>query len=301
MCKQRYFDGYLIVDWSASTVANSGKDSIWWCHMAWDDDTLVMCDVQNPLTRLDAYQQMFSLLASYVESNKRVLVGFDFAYGYPAGFSQSLLPGKPASWLSVWEYFEQHIEDDRLNHNNRFEVASRINADISGDIAPFWGCPAKKQTTTLSMRKPAGALQGGLPEFRIAERNNATHSVWKLSYPGAVGSQVMMGLPYLYRLRYHPALVTHSKIWPFETGLQTLNADQLHDINIIHAEIYPSLIKVTPKAYEIKDEVQVKALAGFFADLDHQGNLVNLFAGNKRLSAEERVIVESEEGWILGV
>ena len=42
-------------------------------------------------------------LRQFVAGGERVLVGFDFPYGYPAGFAAALdLTGPP--WLAVWRY-----------------------------------------------------------------------------------------------------------------------------------------------------------------------------------------------------
>lgn len=295
------FDAYLIVDWSANNAPKTGKDSIWWCHMAWKAGSPVVADVQNPATRLEAFQQIKSILLTYKDTGQRVLVGFDFAYGYPAGFAEAIAGDDSSSWFAVWRYLHAHIRDDARNANNRFEVAANINQLITGVAAPFWGCPAKQQRMTLSMRKPVGALATRFREFRLAEEGNSTKSVWQLSYPGAVGSQALMGIPYVYALRTNAELEAISCIWPFETGLKPLGTDDLHEHRIIHAEVYPSLVKVSAAEGEIKDKLQVMALAEYFAELDRQNQLGPLFAGGRALTEQQRQLVETEEGWILGV
>ncbi|MGD9000804.1 MAG: hypothetical protein PVF75_10340, partial [Granulosicoccaceae bacterium] len=270
-------------------------------HMAWDDDTLVIADIRNPSTRQQAYDQIRMVLAGYATSEQRVLVGFDFAYGYPQGFARAVVPQGSQPWRDVWAYLHGVIQDDQRNRNNRFEVGSRLNAQLTGGAAPFWGCPKNEQTAQLSMRKPRGTGADIFSEFRLVEQANHAHSVWKLSYPGAVGSQVLMGLPYLYALITEPDLQYVSKVWPFDTGLKILGEADLAGVHILHAEIYPSLVPVTPRDGEIKDELQVRALAQYIADQDYQGCLARLFAGRRPLSDDERVTVETEEGWILGI
>lgn len=295
------FNAYLIVDWSANKTPKTGKDSIWWCHLQWDDGTLLLADVQNPATRHEAFAQIRNVLSGYRHADKRILVGFDFAYGYPAGFAQAIAPGESPPWLAVWRQLSRHIEDSPVNANNRFALAADLNRQLTGAAAPFWGCPENQQSDSLCMRKPKGEQANHFAEFRLAERDNTAHSVWKLNYPGSVGSQVLMGLPYLYRLRTDPELAEVSRVWPFETGLKALQPADLTGIHILHAEIYPSLVAVYPKAGEIKDKQQVIALAEYFAELDYQSQLASLFAGRRNISAEERSIVEAEEGWILGI
>jgi len=63
---------------------------------------------------------------------------------------------------------------------------------------------------------------------------------------------------------------------------------------VIHAEIYPSLIKASPRPGEARDSAQVRTLAEHFALRDRSGDLAADFAAP---DAE----VWREEGWILGV
>jgi len=63
---------------------------------------------------------------------------------------------------------------------------------------------------------------------------------------------------------------------------------------IIHAEIWPSLIKVLPVAGQVKDQTQVVRLAEELRDRDRMDSLRELFAVGGAWRA-------AEEGWILGV
>jgi hypothetical protein len=293
------FDAYLIIDWSANNCPKTGRDSIWWCHRTRVSGSEVT--VQNPATRREAFAQIKAILHGYRRSGWRILVGFDFAYAYPAGFAQALLPGKSPPWLALWRYLSAHIEDGPHNANNRYAVAARMNAQVSAGAAPFWGCPDNRQATTLCMRKPTGEQARLFSEFRLAELGNSAHSVWKLAYPGAVGSQVLMGLPYVHALRTDPVLAGVSRVWPFETGLRPLHKADLADIHILHAEVYPSLVPISPDPGEIKDRCQVMALAEHLGTLDDEDRLGLLFGGRRSLTHKERQVVEAEEGWILGI
>ena len=293
----KIFDGYLVVDWSANARPKTGKDSIWWCHLV----SGVGEETQNPATRQAAFSQIRSILLDYKSSHRRLLVGMDFSYGYPQGFAHRLQPSVKPRWKSVWQYLHEHISDHEDNRNNRFPVATAINRQLSNGHRPFWGCPKALQSQYLSMKKPHKEHESMFNEYRIVEQDSAAQSVWKLLYAGSVGSQVLMGIPYLYRLLFDEELEAVSRVWPFQTGLKPLNSSDLDGINVIHAEVYPSLVKSRAAAGEIKDRLQVQALADHFARLDEQGRLHRLFAGRRTLTSEERDIVEQEEGWILGM
>jgi membrane carboxypeptidase/penicillin-binding protein PbpC len=61
------------------------------------------------------------------------------------------------------------------------------------------------------------------------------------------------------------------------------------------------LLRSSPGTGENRDEVQVRNLAEHFAGLDEKGELTNLFDRPAEITDDDRRIVESEEGWILGI
>jgi hypothetical protein len=67
------------------------------------------------------------------------------------------------------------------------------------------------------------------------------------------------------------------------------------------AEIYPSLVKISPEKGEVPDEAQVRQIARHYADLDEKSALGAIFSTGKSLSPEQIGIITGEEGWILGV
>ena len=81
-----YFDRYITVDWSANSKPKGGKDSIWVCTHAADGES----STANPRTRREAETVVREQLLRAVRMRQRVLVGFDFPYGYPAGFADAL-------------------------------------------------------------------------------------------------------------------------------------------------------------------------------------------------------------------
>src|SRR5216683_690141 len=129
------FDTFVMVDWSAATVPRTGRDSIWICWRDATGERLV-----NPATRHAAKSLLSDWLTTAMSQNARVLIGFDFPFGYPAGFAARLgLSGLP--WRAVWDEIARLLHDDEHNANNRFDVADGLNQRVSGGLFPFWGCP----------------------------------------------------------------------------------------------------------------------------------------------------------------
>jgi hypothetical protein len=231
--------------------------------------------------------------------DERILVGLDFPYGYPAGFAAALgLTG--TLWKATWEHLACQIEDDARNVSNRFEVAAAINSRLGGD-APFWGRPAHLALPSLPAKKDVvyrGAQRStGLSEWRQVERclheSGATpQSVWKLAYAGSVGSQTLVGLPVLHRLRNHETLRGVSRVWPFEIDKPDLPVGVPA---VIHAEIWPSIVPFGHQEGSCKDEQQVRAVVECWRELDRENQLGTWFT----TPDEDRV--RCEEGWVLGV
>lgn len=291
------FDAYLIVDWSAGSHPKTGPDSIWYClvRRAAAGGLAVMAQ-ENPPTRVQAIHEIRDILRTMAREYQRVLVGFDFPYGYPGGFARALGLTDGPPWQAVWRELASGIVDSRDNRNNRFEVAGKLNCRISGNCYPFWGCPENRISATIT---PTKGPSGHLSERRISDVGNM-QPVWKLYGNGSVGSQALLGIPHVAALRNDPVLAPVSQVWPFETGLQPLPPNEERDYLILHAEIYPSQLRHEPEPGEVKDAAQVRTLATHFAELDSCEQLAGLFAGPDNLTPEERQRVEQEEGWTLG-
>ena len=294
----RLFDHYIMVDWSAASVPTTGKDSIWIAELG---ARTGRCRFNNPPTRDEAMRVLERRLALLVSSGERALLGFDFSLGYPAGTAKALgLEGKP--WRAMHDYLSRHINDAGDNGNNRFDVAARINAVISGGAEPFWGVTSKRHVSrSLSPKKPNIT---SLPELRVVEQYlrdqklGAPKSVWQLAYIGSVGSQSLMGIPRISALRDR---FPQSKLWPFETGFKALSETDLQHPPIIIAEIYPSLVKPRAKKGETLDKAQVRAIARHYWEMDKSGRLGAAFAPPSGFNAEILSNINKEEGWILGI
>ena len=292
------FGSYLMVDWSARSIPQKGRNSIWYCLLQRGQDAVP----RNAATRRSAMAEIRELLLGNVAHGITTLVGFDFAYGFPKGFAAALsLRGEP--WLAAWREISRRIQDQDDNSNNRFEVASDLNAVLSGGAFPFWGCPSRFEKSTLWPRRQRQHCEKDLPEYRITDRwLRGPQPVWKLSYAGSVGSQTLLGIPHLMSLRYDDQLSPVSRVWPFEIGLRPPQQRSARKCLIVHAEIYPSIVPAqVPSRGEVKDATQVRSAADYFADLDKAGKLATFFAGPMSLTNEQRSQIESDEGWILGV
>jgi len=277
------FDRYIAVDWSANNRPKAGKDSIWIADSATDS--------VNPLTRHEAMTIIADRLLVARAANERVMIGFDFVFGYPQGAAE-VITGS-ADWRALWAHLAAAVIDNPDNNSNRFHVAAGINARLA---APhYWGHPHQHRYDNLNPRRPAAYAT--IPERRRAEILARTaQPVWKLTGAGAVGSQSMLGIARLEALRHHPALGPDIAIWPFETAF----ADVL-DRPITIVEIYPSLFLLDDPAITPKDRAQVETCIRRFAALDSVGELRPFLSAPASLSLAERNILLREEGWIAGI
>ncbi len=289
------FDCYLMVDWSAANKPKWGEDAVWYCFC---DRAADAPKIENPETRRKASDKIAEILHQAVEQQKAVLVGFDFAFGYPAGFSTALGLISKHPWRAIWDELGKTVIDDDKNRSNRFEVAGSFNCKISGQPFPFWGRPETLTSHWIPQKR--GRLH--LAEFRVTDqRAKGAQPVWKLFGNGAVGSMSLVGIPCVARLRDDEKLSQHSTIRPFETGLSRLPARNQRKWLILYAEIFPSMFKATVGRGEIKDEAQVRGLVRLLKDEDEKGRLGEWFAGPKDLDKKDKRKIVSEEGGILGV
>ena len=76
------FDAYIMTDWSGgSRRRKNRRDAIWIAHGDMERD---LPQTQSPSSRTEAIELIRSLLHEWVTNRSRVLVCFDFAYGYPS-------------------------------------------------------------------------------------------------------------------------------------------------------------------------------------------------------------------------
>lgn len=268
------FDRFLMVDWSGGNDAGPRprKDAIWIGENGPEGQAAPLYQ----RNRIVAEETLAARIKTALSTGERLCIGFDFPFGYPAGFAAALT-GR-ADPMAVWGWLEQRISD-APGQNNRFDVAARINLSLAGGRGPFWGNALKRDIAGLPRTK--AGYRNPFPDRRVIEtRAKGAFTCWQLSGAGAVGSQVLMGLPVLERLRQRFA--GQVAVWPF---------DPL-DRPIVFVEIWPSLIndavKAATGAGDIRDAVQVRLLAGALKGL------------MPRRLGEMLKVDAPEEGWILG-
>ena len=197
------FETHIVVDWSARSKpspARPSRDSIWWAAVREG----CALEPRYERTRHDAVENLTAFIAGELDAERRVLAGFDFPFGYPAGVA-ARLTGR-ASATTLWNWLAERIEDSDGNANNRFAVAQEMNRCWPG-LGPFWGRPAGWEYPGIPTRqKDLTCRDGHPPERRIADlRASEAKTVWQSAYAGSVGSQVLVGLPALKRLLTGPA------------------------------------------------------------------------------------------------
>lgn len=231
-----------------------------------------------------------------------MLVGFDFAFGYPAGFANAL-GLTPAAGQAVWkalhEHFASSVMDSPQNAHNRDAFADECNRKI-GAPGPFWGCTTAAITPSLTQQRigifqfPHHNLEEWRATDRAAQSRVTTQSVWKLNSGVSVGGQTILGIKYLDRL----ARAVDGHRWPFEGWTAPIEPA------IWFAEIFPSLVQYPEWADEYKrrrDRTQVQSCVRRAAERDALGKLKGDFGKPGSLDAATLARVEAEEGWILWV
>ena len=307
----RLFDVYLAVDWSARSVPSPAKpvrDAIWVGEkMATDLSDPTITGETYWRTRATCFTHLQKRLQYHASKGRKVLVGFDFAFGYPEGYVAALGlddRSQPA-WRSLWHELTRLIEDQTDNANNRFTVAAELNARCSETSGPLWGCPVGLAIPNLSPTSPGYPFvtkQGiSLERLRWADKRiSGVQPGWKLMGIGSVGSQSLLGIPVVNRLLDDPVLAAVSYVWPFETGFTTQSLPQARPL-IVYAEIWPGIVQnQLDPAITIRDQAQVKAVVDWVANLDQQHQLSPLFETPSNLSEEAIKAAIKEEGWILG-
>ena len=263
------FDRVIVADWSAAGSPSAARPSAnaIWLGSADDKGTrTVYCR-----TRAEAEARIGAEIA---ENRGKLLIGFDFPMGYPAGFA-ARLTGEPTA-RAVWRWLAAALRDGPDNRNDRFATAARMNLLLGGP-GPFWGRPQGLELPALPATKAVDYAALGLAERRQVEALvPRAQPVWKLYTTGAAGSQALMGLPAIHRLAALPGVA----VWPFAAAERA---------SVVLAEVYPSLLAraVAADGAPVRDEAQVRLLARALSRAD----LAPLLA----VPGEAR-----EEGWILG-
>lgn len=233
------FDTVIVVDWSARSAPappRPVRDAIWWC-------------VHGRPPRYERTRQEFEDQFTQVlfETKGRIFAGFDFAFSYPQWFLRALR----LDWRGLWALLEREIDDGPAS-NNRFAVAASLNRRATGEAAPFWGAPV--EFAFLKRHKPRSRAFGAELRDCEAALRPKPRSGFQLWGAGSVGSQTLLGIPVLERLRRR--FGDELAVWPFEA----------RQARIVLAEVYPSCLpKALWSGHPIPDREQVRHLAAAFA------------------------------------
>jgi len=242
--------------------------------------SVVRVEVEEPplylRNRMDAEQAIRDLIDTELAAGRRLCIGFDFPFGYPEGFARAVT-GRDDP-LVLWDWLEVRFEDTS-KANNRFDLAASINAMFPG-TGPFWFNALRRDIPGLTRKDTRDGH--GMAERRACEiQAKGAFTCWQLGGAGAVGGQILTGLPVLARLRRrYPQDIA---VWPF----QPLTPP------VALIEIWPGLINPAVKRAEatggIRDAHQVQLLARALSRLapDELTRLLTVDA--------------PEEGWIMGL
>ena len=267
-----------MVDWSGASVPVRGPDSIWIAHGRKNGGGLEIHEPLNAPTRALAVAHLAAVIDTHIAAGERVLVGFDFAFGYPAGFARALrLRGTAPAWRRTWAALAELITDRDDNANNRFVVAATLNRRLGRRPGPFWNCPARAVSAALTATRPAfpyrarPALQ--LSEYREADRRlrasgRFVQSVWKLYTTGSVGSQTLLGIPRVATLRFDARRAAVSRVWPFE-----VTAPGRQRPFVLHVEIWPGMVPLERTLHPVKDAAQALTMVRSLGARDAAGEL----------------------------
>jgi molybdopterin molybdotransferase len=273
------FDTFIVVDWSGGNDRGPTpkKDAIWAAvhrkgHTAEPEYFRNRAVVEGWLAEVVEAEAI---------AGRRVLAGFDFPFGYPAGFA-SAVTGSPDP-LVLWDWYASRLLDTPRK-NNRFHLAGQINAGFP-EPGPFWFNGGRVDIPDLP-RKGRDVGDLGKQKRRCEQRAKGAFTCWQMGGAGAVGSQAMTGMAALSRLR--AALPGVTAVWPFEAL----------DRPVALVEVWPSLyateIRAARRSGEVQDAAQVRYLAGRLAQMQAEGTLqptLDAVPDSARL----------DEGWIFGV
>ena len=293
------FDHFFAIDWSARNGPSPAKPT---ANAIWVGEATATGRART------TYFRTRHACHAYLERRllrlrkQRVLVGWDFNFGYPKGLAKALrLRDKPA-WRAVWDFISDRIHDDDRNHNDRFRVGALLNERIQAPSGPFWGVPTGQSGIFLGSKcdfdYPVPTKKGFLPERRYVETlNRRLQPAWKLAYAGSVGSQALLGIPRVRALRDQEQLRDVSRVWPFETEDLRRSAGAV----IVHAEVYPSLLTVPRRKGRILDRDQVKAYVRWLQQAQAAGTLPGYLERPWGDDAGLHKRVTKHEGWVLGM
>ncbi len=267
------YDSVAIVDWNAGndTGPTPRKDAIW-ATVATREYGETPVYLRN---RVLAFDWLTALIEREMTAGRKLLIGFDFPFGYPGSFAAAITT---SLWpMKLWDFYAEALEDTPKG-NNRFDLAGELNARFPG-VGPFWFNALKRDIPHLPRTRKERTNDHGQKERRVTESKlKGTFTVWQMGGAGSVGGQTMTGMAALSRLR--AAFPGKIAVFPFDP----------FPAPVTFAEVWPTLVDPAVRQSDdpIRDSAQVRMLAQAFARLPSE-------TFSRMLSVDAPV-----EGWILG-
>lgn len=294
---------FIAIDWSAKSglsPAKPSKDALWASKSVLHEEEPQSTYFRS---RAECVQYVKEEIQDAKKSGERVLIGFDFAFGYPSGYAKAL--GIKGGWRNFISHLSELIRDEE-NVNNRFEVADQLNARL-GKQGPLWGHPATHSYSNLGPKKgvfPHRARAIDIAEFRTVDlslRHKGIQPIWKICYTASVGGQTLMGLPYLHFLSADKDIGQHVAIWPFDTHFVDDPFTSHSETVATVVEIWPGIMPIDARhKSSVRDEGQVKTISAFMKKTCLAGRLPDYFNPLGISTAPNLDELMNEEGWIFG-
>lgn len=327
------FDRYIAVDWSAANSPKRGKDSIWIGELGPDGRV----PSENPPTRHEAMQHVTNRLLAARLRHERIMLGFDFVFGYPRGAAAAIVAATGRSDTSpLAGDFEPGRRQNRSSGAILGEKAMRATLEWQGwggeqpGWSQLWSMLAANVVDgpdnhsnrfhlaeAINLRLTDGPHFWGHPHQHsyaalhprrpttayatIPERRLAERYVRSAQPVWKLTGVGSVGSQAMLGIARLSALRTDPR-FAAEIAIwpfETAFADSLtKPISIV--EIYPSLFPVTEADGLPPDRAQVEVTTTRFAELDRAGLLATILSPPTGLTADDHKILIAEEGWIAG-
>jgi hypothetical protein len=125
------FDAYLFVDWSARLRPDPVRpkdNAIWVGEGVREGGEFALRKEQYCRRRRECAEYLRGRVQEHLRHERRVLLGFDFAYGYPAGYVDALgLARGDRPWRTLWDELAQRVN---ISDPHEHEVM-RTTASVS--------------------------------------------------------------------------------------------------------------------------------------------------------------------------
>lgn len=282
--RRAVFDSYLFADYSGARSAREQRKHLV-AAIAWPNRSIVL----QHLTREDLFQAVTEALLAAERRGLRLLIGFDFSFSFPLGFSEAAFGSNCMDWGKSIDALRAALGTSDEGDPRRWAAACNTRLAEHFDLAcgPFWGAGFGPQP-----HKPAFPFaKAGFAERRLVEQQPSMRTskpIFQLGGIGAVGLQSLYGISFLARLRG----------WTLQANIPLFfwpqDGPHLPAEGPVCVEAYPRLYNEGIKS----DESDARACLLWAKKEEEKGTLA------ERLYFDEKVWRAwgiAQEGWVLGV